>query len=109
MPVQIISKTEVLEKKIFGTIFYYRRALSQEWNNLVRKNTNRGVTDFDEVGMEILKTHLTGWKDLKDEDEKEVPFNIDTIELIPQEILSELIKAISSHEVNKKEKIVKNS
>lgn len=108
MPVTIISKTETLEKRIYGTIFYYRRVFNQAYNALIRKHTARGNTNFDEVGLELLQTHLIGWKNLKDNNDKDIPFNVETIDLIPPDILAELIRAIGSPEINKKEEILKN-
>jgi len=119
MSVRIIKSDERLIHQIGDTKFYYKRISSDRASAVRRKYTVRGEVDGGKVGFDILETHLLGWENVLDWDDKPVPFSVENIRLIPDEVLGEIITAIGSADgtlartveqaVSKQDKTEKNS
>lgn len=119
MSVRIIKNDERLIHQIGDTKFYYKRISSDRASAIRRKHTIRGELDGGKVGFEILESHLLDWENVLDWDDNQIPFNVENIRMIPDEVLAELITAIGSADgtlaktmeeaVVKQEKTEKNS
>jgi len=96
MSVRLIKNDERLIYQIGDTKFYYKRISSDRANAIRRKHTVRGEVDGGKVGFDILETHLLGWENVLDWEDKQVLFNSENIRLIPDEVLAEIITAIGS-------------
>jgi len=94
--VKIIQKDEKLVHIAGETTFYYKRISSERASAIRRKHTKRGEMDAGSAGFEMLQTHLLGWENVQDWDDNQVEFTVENIRLIPDEILADLIAAISS-------------
>ncbi len=96
--VKIIKKDERLIHQVGETKFYYKRISSERAGFIRKKHTKRGEMDAAGAGFEMLDTHLLGWENVQDWDENIIEFSLDNIRLIPDEVLADLITAISSSE-----------
>lgn len=96
MAVRIINPEERLEYKVGDTTFYYKRITIDRAGAIRRKHTKRGDMDAGAVGMEILCSHLLGWDNVQDWDDKQVEFTSENVALIPDETLADVLVAIGS-------------
>ena len=117
--VKILNKDERLVHGIGETNFFYKRISPDRAAAIRRKHTRRGDMNASAAGFEILESHLLGWENVQDWDDNDIPFTPENIRLIPDEVLAELITAISSSDgelattvesaVKAPDKTVKNS
>jgi len=96
--VKIIKQDERLVHAVGDTKFYYKRISSERAAAIRRRHTRRGEMDSGAAGMEMLRTHVLGWENVQDWDDNQVEFSPDSLSLIPDEILADLITMISSSE-----------
>lgn len=98
MPIRLISQKEKLKFiDSSGAEFFYRRITAPEYRSIERDKTNRGLVDFDAVGLETVKRCLLNWKNIVDQDGKEVPFSSDKVDFLPGAIISILFVEIRSN------------
>lgn len=96
--VKIIQKNERLIHQVGETKFYYKRITPERAGFIRKRHTKRGEMDASAAGFEMLDTHLLGWESLEDWEDNKVEFSLENIRLIPDEVLADLITAISSSE-----------
>ena len=96
--VKLINPNERLVLEQGETKFFYRRVTSEEANAIRRSCTVRGEIDGGKAGMIILKKFLIGWENLQDWDDNQVPFSIENISMVPDQVLANIITAISEAE-----------
>lgn len=96
--IKLIDPQERLVYKIDGDAeIYYRRPTMTERQYAINKHTKRGNTDWWAVGIELLKSHVLGWKGFSSEG-KQVEFEQKLIDIIPDEILTGLFEVMRASE-----------
>lgn len=105
-------------------VFQIKSMTRREWFKLLAEqnvNVPKGVSTDGEVDAsaidnsiwesliqgidmnnKLFETHLAGWENLKDQCDEDVPFDKANFELLPDEIVSELVKEITG-QVTKEE------
>jgi hypothetical protein len=97
-PVKLINDQESLTLKVGATTFMYRRIKPLEKAAINKTYTRAGVIDFTEAGLEYIKKCLKGWENVRDGKNKQVPFDIGLVDSLPENVLIQLVTAITGTE-----------
>lgn len=91
MAIQIVQEEERLTHQSEGSKSFYRRISTLRRGRIVKKHTNRGKTDWNEVTIDILAYVVLGWETVR-LGKKEVPFDPELVPRLPDEILSDILE-----------------
>jgi len=94
MPIKLINPKRRREVKIEGSTFYVTPILAIELNQIVFSHTNAGKTDWVGVVNEALKKHLVGWKNVMDDDGKEIDFDPELVPRLPTMVQNRIYEEI---------------
>jgi len=91
MAIQLISKEERFFLVVAGSTFYYRRMTVEDYRRIVRENTKRGTTDWNAVGIDVVRHCVVGWDDtIRDLAGNPAPFSPELVAYLPPSIIGEL-------------------
>jgi len=96
MSVKLISKNEKFVYRHNGCEVYYRRIPNNEKTGIIRKNTNRNSVDYTEVGLDICRAGILGWTGIQDETGKQVSYDPELINQLPEELIIDLVTAMNA-------------
>lgn len=90
MPMKLIRENERNEVVIEGSTFYYRRIPVTKALEINKRHTRRGVVDLAAAGLDTVKYCLLGWKDVLDENDQAIEYDVSLVDCIPDNIIGEL-------------------
>lgn len=88
--IKIIRESERNEVTIEGSTFIYRRIPASVSMKINREHTRKGLIDFAEAGLAIVRYCLLDWRNVLDENDEPIPFTKELIDCIPDPIIAEL-------------------
>ncbi len=91
MAIQIVQSNENLVYEAEGSQIFYRRISTLKRGAIVKKNTNRGKTDWNKTTAEILEYVVIGWEKVQKEGE-DIPFASDLVVTLPEDTLTDLLE-----------------
>lgn len=114
--IRIISEKERFtlgDMDVKGYEFYYRRIPNHIRGDIINKHTimdkrGRSATNAAAASMEMLEYVLLGWADgsVIGDDDNPVPFDIDVIRWLPDEIGADILDAAGANMPNSKRREV---
>lgn len=96
---KLISPSEQLKWKdpSSDAVFIFRRISASEYRSIEKVKTSRGLTDYDEVGFEVVKRCLIGWENVVDDTMKPVTYDPSLVDGLPGGIINMLFIEIRSN------------
>lgn len=103
MPVVLVNESEKIRFQYSGSVFILRRASSGKKQAIRNRNTSktrRGeVIDNDAVANELLEYCVIGWENVVDHKGKEVKFNSELLESLPDDTKIAIIERLDDSEI----------
>lgn len=100
--IQLISKDEKLVFNYGESKIYYRRVPTLERQLAIQRSTSRGITNWSAVGLDLCRRHVIGWEGFT-LDGAEVKYDGKYLEVLPDDVLTELYSALGAANVEGKE------
>ena len=99
MAVVIIKTDERLSIELESATFFYRRIKGHVRAGIVEKYTNNrtGKTNWNRASIAMLQYCLLGWKNVVEPDGKEVPFDAEYIDALPEDVKAEIVELVGAN------------
>lgn len=106
MPIQIVQQEERLVYESEGSKIFYRRIPIAKQNQIVKKHTKRGKTNWSDVSKEFLEYIVIGWEDVEMGGQN-IAFDQSFLPFLPPDVVNDLLDR--SGAADKEEDAGKNS
>ena len=96
MPVRIIAETERYPLEHEGSTFYFRRVPVHLQRQYIEECTERGLTNWEQVGEKKLGYALLGWDNVLGHDGESIPYSPALVMALPESVLLALANKLQA-------------